>query len=346
MSKIRPLSQALLGSFFVAALLLAGCNPVPDVSSTPSAPAAPPSTAVPAEMPTPTALPGVTVLVTGAQTDPGQLTAVQSRLSELAQAAGQALETRPDLQPADLQPEWKQVIFLNAPANLQDFLNAAPETRFVSVSQGDLTPTDNLSVIQTRPEYQAFMAGYASVVIANDWRAAGLLPADEPLGGLTAAAYVKGGQYFCGLCNSFYSPIARFPLYSQLPAGSAPDQWLAAADELNLKYVYLYYVSPEAANADMMYTLASRGVFLLGAQTPPDEVRSLYAATIRFNLADALSSLWPTLSSGQPGQSVLAAVEITDINAEILTPGKQMLIEQTLQDLQAGYIYPLDPLVE
>jgi hypothetical protein len=345
MLKIRRLRQALL-AFFIVSALLAGCRGAPAEQPTPEAPTIAPATAIPTEAPTAAPLPGVILLVAGAETDAGLLNAAQTRLNELAQSAGLSLETRPDLQPGDLKPEWKVVVFLTPPANLQDLLNAAPQTQFVVASESDLGPAGNLSVVRLRPENQAFMAGYASVVIANDWRAAGLLPLDEPLGTLKSTAFVKGGQYFCGLCNSYYSPIVRFPIFSQLPKGSAPEQWLAAADELNQSYIFLYYISPEAASVDLMYTLATRGVFLVGGQTPPDEVRSLYAATIRYNLADALSSLWPAVNSGQGGQNVEAGLELADINPDILTPGKQMLIEQTLADLQAGLVYPLDPLAE
>lgn len=286
------------------------------------------------------------MLVTAGETDTSLAAAVQAQLDELARSVGQSLEIRSDVQPADLQPEWKHIIFLAPPANLQNLLNAAPETQFVVASEVELNQAANLSVIRQYPEELAFIAGYAAVVIANDWRAAALLPSDEPLGSVKSTAFVKGGQYFCGLCNSYYSPVVRFPIYSQLPGSSAPGQWLTAADELNQSYIYLYYVSPEAASPDLMYTLAIRGVILLGSQTPPPEVKNLYAGTIRYNLTEALSAIWPSISSGQGGQIVKANLEIVDINQDIFSPGKQMFVQKTLEDLQAGLIYPLDPLAE
>jgi hypothetical protein len=38
------------------------------------------------------------------------------------------------------------------------------------------------------------------------------------------------------------------------------------------------------------------------------------------------------------GQSLLVPIEFTNINPSIFTPGKQQLAQQTLSDLQAGYI--------
>lgn len=345
MLKIKALKQALLACLILSALL-AGCRGAPAAPPTPQAPAAEAETATPAIPPTPTPQPGVTVLVAPAETDPAVLNAIQALLTDLSQTAGQNLELRGDLQPGDLQAEMKQIFFLTPPANLQDLLNTAPQSQFVVVSETDLEQAANLSIIRLHPEKQAFLAGFAAVTIANDWRAAALMPADEPLGKLKSTAFIKGGQYFCGLCNSYYSPIVRFPLVSQLPQGSPPDQWLAAADQLNQSFIYLYYVSPEAASLDLLYTLATRSVLLLGGQTPPDEVRSLYAATIRFDLTEPLSALWPAVSSGQGGQSLEANLILTDINPDVFSPGKQAFVQKALEDLQAGYIYPLDPLAE
>jgi len=345
MAKFKPPAQILLVCIFILSLLT-GCKPSPAEEPTPIPPTDVPPTAVPTEAPTATPVPGVTVLVTAGATDANLVAATQAQLEGLAQSIGQSLEVRGDVGPGDILPEWKHVVFLSPPANLQDILNAAPQTQFIVVSEIELTPASNLSVIREFPEEQAFIAGYAAVVIANDWRAAALLPSDEPLGALKATGFLKGGQYHCGLCNSYYSPVVRFPIYYSIPANSAPGQWLGGADELALSYVYVYYVAPEAASPDLLYTLATRSVILLGGQTPPPEVVNLYAATIRFNLADALNSIWPAVSSGQGGQAVKASVELADINAAIFSPGKQAYVQKVIEDLGAGLIYPLDPLVE
>ncbi len=346
MTKLKTPAQILLVCILFLSLLT-GCNNTPAEEPTPTPP--PPAeipTDVPTAEPSPTPLPGMTVLVTAGETDTAQTAAVQAQLEGLAQSSGQSLEVRAEINPADILPEWKQIILLAPPANLPDLLNAAPQAQFIVVSEMDLTPASNLNVIRTYPEEQAFIAGFAAVVIANDWRAAALLPSDEPLGALKATAFVKGGQYFCGLCNSYYSPVVRFPIYYQLPANSAPGQWLAGADELALSYVYVYYVAPEAASGDLLYTLATRSVILLGGQSPTPEIINLYAATIRFNLTEALNNIWPAVSSGQGGQEVKAGVELADINAAIFSSGKQAMVQTVLDDLQAGLIYPLDPLVE
>ena len=346
MMKFKSTAQILLVCLLVLSLLT-GCSNKPAEEPTPPSP--PPAeipTDVPTAEPTPTPVPGVTVLVTVGETDAAQTAAVQAQLEGLAQSVGQSLEVCAEINPADILPEWKHIVLLAPPANLPDLLNAAPQTQFIVVSEMELTPGANLSVIRAYPEEQAFIAGYAAVVIANDWRAAALLPSDEPLGALKASGFVKGGQYFCGLCNSYYSPVVRFPIYYQLPANSAPGQWLAGADELALSYIYVYYVAPEAASGDLLYTLATRSVILLGGQTPPSEVVNLYAATIRYNLTDALNSIWPAVSSGQGGQTVKAGIELADINASLFSPGKQALVQTVLDDLQAGLVYPRDPLVE
>jgi hypothetical protein len=345
MAKLKTPAHILLVCIFILSLLT-GCSNTSAEEPTPLPPTAVPPTAIPTESPTATPMPGVTVLVTTGETDANLLATIQAQLEGLAQSIGQSLEVRGEIQPGDILPEWKQIILLTPPANLADLLNAAPQTQFIVASEIELTPAPNLSVIREYPEEQAFIAGYAAVVIANDWRAAALLPSDEPLGYLKTTGFVKGGQYHCGLCNSYYSPVVRFPIYYSIPANSAPGQWLGGADELALSYVYVYYVAPEAASPDLMYTLATRSVILLGGQSPTPEIVNLYAGTIRYDLATALNTIWPAVSSGQGNQVVKASVELADINEVIFSPGKQVYVQKVIEDLQAGLIYPLDPLVE
>lgn len=347
MAKSKTLTRILLVSF-IALTLLSACNSgAPAEDPTPAPPTAVLPTAVPpTPEPSPTPAPGITVLVTAGEGDTTYLASIQAQLEGLAQSSGQSLEVRADLQPADISPEWKQIVYMAPPANLTDLLNAAPQTQLIVASEIDLAPAPNLSVIRKYPEEQAFIAGYAAVVIANDWRAAALLPSDEPLGTLKTTGFVKGGQYHCGLCNSYYSPVVRFPIYYSIPENSAPGQWLGGADELALSYVYVYYVAPEAASPDLMYTLATRSVILLGGQSPTPEIVNLYAGTIRYDLITALNTIWPAVSSGQGGQTVKAGIYLTDINPAIFPPGKQTFVQKAIDDLQAGLVYPLDPLVE
>ena len=81
---------------------------------------------------------------------------------------------------------------------------------------------------------------------------------------------------------------------------------------------------------------------LIGGQSPPDELRSRWAATIRLDYLAPLEQIWPQVVSGQGDHIVDTPVVIQDINEEFYSPGRQRLVEQTLRDLEAGWILPFE----
>ena len=60
--------------------------------------------------------------------------------------------------------------------------------------------------------------------------------------------------------------------------------------------------------------------------------------TIQPDVIKAIQNAWPGLLSGQGGIIVQSPLGLSDIDPAILSPGKQRLVEQTLNDLQAGLI--------
>jgi len=322
-------------------LVLIGCNtPAANAPTvTPENAASQPSAEAPTmEIPTPVAAANTVVLAA----PNGAYPQLEKAVSELAASAGLIVETRDGLQAGDLSPQWKVVVFPSAPANLTELASAAPQTQFVVASAADLTASENVSVIRLRPEYQAFTAGYLGVVLAFDFRTGALLPAE----GATAEAFFNGGKFFCGLCNSHYSPIVRFPVMSQLPAGSAAAQWQQEATELQKNYLYVMYVSPEAATSELLSFLVAQGYTLYGGQTPPEEFRSRWAATVREDMETPLRALWPAVNAGQGGQIAEASVEITDVNPDLLSSGRLERVQKMVEDLAKGLIFPFNPPME
>ena len=322
--------------------VLAACSPAP----TPTAPTA---TETPAQPPspdptqTPTPLPAKAVLITaGADAQTAQQAA--EMLSAAAASAGLLSETREQVQPAEIGPEWKAVIFLSAPQNLAELTAAAPQTQFLAVTGQDTQAAGNLSVVRVRPEFQAFVAGYLSVITAADWRSAALLPNDGPLGTRLEEAYKNGGAYFCGICNSVYGPIMRFPAAISLPSSSDAVAWQAAVDELNKNYIYLYYVSAEAArDVRILPYLASQNIILIGAQTPPAEVMPRWAATLQFDILTPLQEALPQVLAGQGGQALNAGLRLVDTQSGLISPARLGMAEKVIQELGEGWVEPFTP---
>jgi hypothetical protein len=324
-----------------AALLLAGCQNNPLAQPTATLPPTPiPTATVP---PTPTPLPEKAVLVGGTERS---FSAIQTVMQELAAGSGLVFESRPAVETADITPDWKVAVFLSVPGNLPDLLAAAPETQFVIISPVDIQSGANLTVLRERREMQAFAAGYTTALAGYDWRAAGLLPSDTPLGESLTDAFRNGQIYFCGTCNTYYAPYANFPLVKALPSASSTADWQTAMQEIALNYVYSVYVAPEAATPEFYSYLITLNVPIIGGTTPPDEVRPLYAATVQIDLTSPLREVWGELVSGQGGKTINAAIQISDVNPDLLTPGRQMRAEMTIEELMNGLIDPFSPPLE
>lgn len=330
--------------FFFAAtavgLLLAGCAAAPvQPTSPPTTTPAPTATA----QPTPTPLPEVVALVGGEESN---FSVVQTLMQQLADQNNLVFETRQVLEGNEITPGWKIVVLLTLPENLPDLLAAAPQTQFVVVSPVDIQSGANLTVIRIRREMEAFTAGYLSALVGYDWRTAGLLPSDTPLGGALSDAFRNGQLYLCGTCNTYYAPYASFPLVKMLPSTSSPMDWQAAMQEIAFSYVYSVYVAPEAASPELYSYLITLNIPIVGGALPPDEIRALYAASIHSDISSPLQDLWDELLAGQGGKTVNASIQIGDINPDLLSPGRQLQTEKMIADLTGGWIDPFSPSLE
>lgn len=329
----------LLPALLLALALLAGCSSGTAVPATPppaetSAPAAPTETSTPP----PTATPGKVILVAGPEAQTADVQQAQNLLTELADGAGLTLETRPTLQAGEAADGWKVVVLLSQSADAPALAAAYPAAQFVVLGGADVQPGGNLSVIRAQPEQRAFLAGYIAALVAPEWRAGGLLP-DQPAA--LADAFQNGARYLCGTCATARPPYLDLPLTAVLPAGSDAAAWMAAAGSLRGNATSVFYVAPEAAQTDVLVDIATQGGVLLGAQTPPDELRSYWAATITQDGVSLLRDLWPDLLAGQGGKSLTAPLTLADVNIEILTEGRQTLVEQVIADLANGLVAPL-----
>ena len=59
---------------------------------------------------------------------------------------------------------------------------------------------------------------------------------------------------------------------------------------------------------------------------------------IQADAVHAIQTAWPELLAGRGGQSIPSPLGLADIDPAYLTPGKQRLVQQVLDDLQAGRI--------
>lgn len=330
----------MVGAFLMIILLISsGCRPAGEAAAGPESP--PATATLPEPTHTPAPPPELVILVSPPGTDIPQVQALETILAEAAASKGMEFKILPALSAAEVPPELKVAVYLSPPPDLMDVVRAAPQTQFAVISQVDLEEASNLSVIRQRPEQAAFVAGVAAVVIAYDWRSAGLLPSDSTLGAAYEDLFRNGGRYFCGICNPFFAPHVRFPLTAALPSGGDFNAWRAAVDELLLNVVYVVYVAPEVASPELLnYLAVEKNLVLLGGQTPPDVVRPRWAATITSDTLTPLQELLPALLAGEGGKVIPASLIFTDVQPALFSPGRQMLVERIRDELLEGWIEP------
>lgn len=332
--------------FFLLALLVVGCSPqavspaaVTQTVATQSPVVLPSATPEPSATPQP----GRVILLTpegsGSQ-------AVQAALNELSAAAGLTVETQADLQPGGVDASVRVVVAPAPPANLNELIAAAPQTQFVIASPVDLSQAGNLTVIRWRPENQVFLGGFIAVLLSQDWRSAGLLPSDGPLGSSLQEAFVNGGRYFCGMCAPGWPLGLTYPQVTALPAASDGPSWQAAAAGMfDNAAVEAYFLADEAYRQEVFDYLQGRvqftnTVLLVGTQSPPDALRGQWAATIGSDTASALRQAWPDILAGKGGVVVEASLALSDVNEENLGQGRQRLVDELIEELRTGSIYP------
>jgi hypothetical protein len=316
--------------------LLVGCSqltpPTPTSSVTPAASPLPLATA------TPTPIPGVLMLV-GQVKDETTKAVVKSQ----AESAGLTLDERSDLLPEDLKPEVKIVVLLEAPANLNDLLAAAPQTQFVLLTTADAEAAANLSVIRMRAEDQAFVAGYVATVITDNWRSGGLIASEATS---IQDAFANGGRYFCGDCAPGWPLKVYYPVVGSADAPADGAAWVATAQTLfDTDKVDVFYLSSEASQPDVINFLAGRNqldhaLIVVGAVPPPDALRAQWAATVQLDPQEALKEVLPQVLAGKSAGKVNVPVTLTNVNTQLLSEGRLKQAQLMMADLASGMLVP------
>jgi hypothetical protein len=328
-------------------ILLAGCQApsstptttlTPDTGSATLTPLE--ATAVPSLTPTPEAARAILVLPETA--DLALYTPLQAAFSELTGAAGMLADVRTNLQPADLTVGVRIVVLAEEPADLGSLLAAGAQAQWLVITHKALEGNANLTILRRRMEWEAFVAGYVTMLVTADWRAGALIPADTPIGAQFGQDFENGARYFCGQCRSALAPIVDFPVVSaNLGVSSSAAEWLAAAEQLRASYLYGMYVAPQIATPDLLQPLAAYKLVLVGGRTPSDDaVRQRWAATIDADLGAALRLVWQDLVSAQPGKTVDIPPRLSDVNESWLGKGRQQRVNEVIQALLSGQIHP------
>jgi hypothetical protein len=268
----------------------------------------------------------------------------QRTVYDLAQEAGFRFQVRNSLSESDLEPMLRVVIAFppDPGTGIAAMAAAAPQTQFLAINIPGMTAGGNLSVLENSvpTDVVAFMAGYIGAMITEDYHIGMVIPKDNPDALRTLDAYTNGMVYFCGICRGYYYLPYDFPQYIEIPAEEDPANYGGYAVYLiQQRQVDFLYVYPDLASPELLAYNGTLGAVQVGG-TPQGGLPLYWAASLRSDLVGAIQSAWPGLISGQGGQNVQAPLALADVDASLLSPGKQIQAEQVLADLLAGRIFP------
>jgi hypothetical protein len=332
-----------------ACLILSACNaPIPETppAATPSEPAPIPAntdvpTGTPEPEPAPTSSPSRVILLVPPENRSPYAQDLQPILAELAGDAGLDFEARTSLGAGDLDPNLRVVVALAPSGGLADLAAAAPQTQFLAIGIAGLEPGANLSAIggqETEARQQGFLAGYIAAVVTPEWRVGAIGISDTTAGVAARQGFLNGVVYFCGLCRQTYPPFNTYPMYVEAPDGASPAEWQSAADTLKAQAVQTVFLVPGAGDESLVSYLAQAGINLIGNAPPPAAFKGHWIASVRSDFISAFHQVWPDLLAGKGGARLAPALEISDVNSNLLSPGRQRLVEEFITELEAGFI--------
>jgi len=321
-------------------MVLSACggSEQPSLTSTPI----PTDTPIPLPTLTATSVVPLVILVLPATLDAETSNLYQKTVYDLAQAAGMRFQVRNALTPADLEPGLQIVIALPPDQGIAALAAAAPNVQFLAINMSGITAGDNVSVLggNSQSDMAAFLAGYTAALITDDYRIGMMMPRDNADAIRAFNAYASGMTFYCGTCRPFYYLNWTFPQYIDIPANEDKNNYDAYSDILMAQYkVRTIYLHPDIATTDLMNYIGTTGVLMIGTVTPEQRPAG-WVMTIQPDVIKAIQAAWPQLVSGQGGLAVQSPLGLSDIDPLLLSPGKQRLVEQMLQDLQDGFVVP------
>ena len=115
---------------------------------------------------------------------------------------------------------------------------------------------------------------------------------------------------------------------------------LPDADVLMQQYrINTIYIHPEIQTQDLIEYIGTTGTLMIGTISPEQRPAG-WIMTIQPDTIQAIQSAWTSLIAGQGGLTVQSPLGLSDIDPTLLSPGKQMDVQETLDKLQKGLIAP------
>jgi len=333
--------------FLVITLLLTSCGAVGEKTVPPADGAStsePEPTSAPEDTPTP--LPPVGVLLTPPGSEQALIDELNPIIGNNIRELGMRYQVLINLTQEDFQHDDYQIVIVLAPfPDLQTLAQSAPDTKFLAVGFNDLEPGTNLSVLRSGGgdyDVQGFIAGYIAALITTDWRVGALSVQENPDALAARDGFRTGVKYYCGLCNPKYAPTGinyLYPKFIDLPVDATDLQISANVDFLVDRAVNTYYIVPGVGTELIYRMLVGYDKNIIGPGSDyQEEYRQNWVLSLEYDLIAAFEEFWPQFMETENGQEHIPPLLLTDINYDLLSEGKVIMVEKVLEEVSAGFI--------
>jgi len=246
----------------------------------------------------------------------------------------------------DFQYDDYQIVIVLAPyPELQILAESTPDTKYLAVGFNDLAPGENLSVLRSGGgdyDIQGFIAGYIAALITTDWRVGALSVQENPDALAARDGFRTGVKYYCGLCNPKYAPTGinyLYPKYIDLPVDATDLQISANVDFMVDRVVNTFYIVPGAGTQLMYRMLVAYEKNIIGPGSDyQEEYKNNWVVSLEYDLRAALEEFWPRFMEAESGLEHIPPLLLTDINYDLLSEGKVMMVEKILEEVSSGFI--------
>jgi len=282
------------------------------------------------------------LLVASPESDPNSVSQIQSALSMLLVEGESVLLLQESLSPDMITLNVKVVIGVGPNLNLSDIAASKPDVSFVAVEDPTAIPASNLSVIGDpifERQSQAFLAGYLSALISEDYKVAALIPEDIESMDVLIESYMIGAEFFCGVCNPLHPPYNDFPYWQTLSIEDSSSGFEPVIDSLVNYGVEVIFIPKVLTSSELLSYVASLGMKVI-SDGYPDLARNNWVGTVTLDLGAALVDLWPSLITNPEGVQIPGAIILTNTDAGLVSEGRRRLFDEMAADLQAGLVSP------
>ncbi len=331
----------------VILLLLTGCGARGEETGSPqdgTFTAVPEPTATPVDTPTP--LSPVGVFLTPPGSDQGLSDELSPIIGGYIRDLGLRFQVLISLTEDDFQHDDYRIVVVLAPyPDLQTLAELTPQTKYLAVGFNDLAPAENLSVLRSgggNYDIQGFIAGYIAALITPDWRVGALSVQENPDALAARDGFRTGVKYYCGLCNPKYAPTGLnylYPKYIDLPVDATDTQIAANVDFLVDRAVNTYYIVSGAGTPLIYNMLVAYDKNIIGPGSDyQEDYKENWVVSLEYDLMEAFEEIWPRFLEAESGLEHIPPLLLTDINYDLLSEGKVMMVEKILEEVSSGYI--------